>query len=119
MPGERGSAGLPGLKGDRVSTYDAPLWTFLKQKKICTNALQTEELNWIAQTLKTHDNLLSQGDQGGKGTDGAPGKDGIRGMTGPIGPPGAAGAPGDKVGVFWARFHMSIMYPSHKVEEHI
>lgn len=99
MPGERGAAGLPGLKGDRVSTCDAPLWTLraVPDKKLSTHS---QQLNWRAQILKTDNKLLSQGDQGAKGTDGAPGKDGIRGMTGPIGPPGPAGAPGDKVSVF-------------------
>lgn len=78
-------------------------------------------MNRIAQILKIDYKLLSQGDQGAKGTDGAAGKDGIRGMTGPIGPPGPAGAPGDKVSVFCARFHISIITDdnSYKVEGHI
>jgi len=106
MPGERGSAGLPGLKGDRVSTNDAQLSTsviIVPDKYLSTNS---QQLKWAAKIFKTDNKLLSQGDQGGKGTDGAPGKDGIRGMTGPIGPPGPAGAPGDKVSVFCVRFHI-------------
>lgn len=78
-------------------------------------------MNWRVQILKTDNKLLSQGDQGAKGTDGAPGKDGIRGMTGPIGPPGPAGAPGDKVSVFCAIIHTSIITDdnSYEVKEHI
>lgn len=94
---------------------------FLTRNSVLIHSNSSEQMNQMAQILKTDNKLLSQGDQGGKGADGAPGKDGIRGMTGPIGPPGPAGAPGDKVSVFWARFHIFIIADdnSYKVEGHI